>query len=55
MDAAKLSKKDLHKLSTSISRLTGDRRTLLTDPKLLEGIVTCLKKVSDLAKMPCSA
>jgi len=48
MDAAKLSKKDLQKLSASIGRLTVSAgRTALTDPKLLEGVVTCLKKVSD--------
>ena len=50
MEAKTLSKKDLQKLSTAIGRLTADAaggRTALTEPKLLEGIVTCLKKVSD--------
>ncbi len=52
MDAEKLTKKDLQKLSASIGRLTvSDGRTALTDPKLLEGVVTCLKKVSDLSEL----
>ena len=43
MDAEKLTKKDLHKLASSISRMTAG--TVLTDSKLLEGVVACLKKV----------
>jgi hypothetical protein len=43
VDADKLTKKDLHKLATSISRMTAG--TALTDAKLLKGVVTCLKKV----------
>ena len=53
MGAKTLNKKDLHKLSASIGRLTADARTVLTDPKLLEGVVACLKKVSSPARADC--
>ena len=43
VDADKLTRKDLHKLATSVGRMTAG--AALTDPKLLEGVVTCLKKV----------